>query len=52
MLLGGLGDLAADPVRLPDPVSKGFPPVHEDDLPPCFKNTEDRPCTASGNSHF
>lgn len=47
-ILGGLSDLAVDTALLPDPTSKGFPPVIEQLLHPCMKNSTDRACNASG----
>jgi hypothetical protein len=47
-VIGGLSDLAVDSNILPDPISKGFPPVIEELLNPCMKNGTDRACTALG----
>lgn len=43
----GLSDLAVDTSLLPDPVASGFPPIDEQDLAPCMKNSTDRACKAS-----
>ncbi|KAI9734975.1 MAG: hypothetical protein M1834_002057 [Cirrosporium novae-zelandiae] len=42
----GQEDLSSDKSLLADPLASGFPPLFDQELPPCQKNSSDRACTA------